>query len=575
MTIQNLREWWLMNKAAVGSFIMLGSACLIAFTARLVFPEILPVLDGMRIIFYVVLAVTIIAILRNVVGLITYGVFGPAIISLGLTRIGDIYFGLIAFFLILAVGIAAVFILKPLKLQMSHRMAIIVIVVSSTMGFLTFMGSSIGIVSLTYVDLLPILISSWIAERFVRDHSESGWKASFKRLAYTLVAVLATFLLISDKSVMDYFIHTPEMWIVPVALNILIGAKVRVRLSEMFRFRKLAKDNPHGGGYSQVLTVNLRNRDFIEKYNLRKHFPKITKLGVKETLQKAGIPVPRTLATVANFSDLRNLDKILVDISKERGFVIKPNNSFGGRGILVIKHGDGHVCETTNGKCLDSSDIREHLEAAIDGEYSGRWLPDKACIEELLIAHPDLAKLSYSGLPDIRVIVFRGVPVMTMARLPTMKSSGKANLHQGAIGAGIDLTTGQITNAVVAHQKKPITHHPDTGIKLTGQKIPFWDKILGMAIRAQRETRLGYVGVDIVIDKDKGPLVMEVNKRPGLEIQNANRKPLLERLRAVEMFLADKGDISVDEGIRVMRLSETRNWKLTKEDALSFKRETA
>jgi len=560
-----------MNKKAASSLIILGAACSISVFARLMFPEILPVLGAMRIIFYLILAVTIIAILRNVVGLITYGVFGPAIISLGLTRIGDIYWGLIAFFAILGIGIIARFILEPLKLQMTHRMAIVVIVVASAMGFLIFIGSSTENVPLTYADFLPILISSWIAERFMRDRGESGWKVSFQRLAYTLIAVLASFLLISEPAIMNYFIYTPEMWILAVAFNILIGAKVRVRFSELFRFRKMVKSNPDGGGYSQVLTVNLRNRDYIEKYNPRKLYSKISKLGVKETFQKAGIPVPKTLATFENFSDLKNLEKILASAPKEKGFVIKPNNSFGGRGILVIKRRDGLTFEKADGKYLTLSDIRDNLEAAIDGEYSGRWLPDKAFIEELLIAHPELAKLSYRGLPDIRVIVFRGVPIMAMARLPTKKSGGKANLHQGAIGAGIDLTTGRIINAVVAHQKNPITHHPDTSVKLIEQQIPFWDEILSMAVKAQRQTELGYVGVDVVIDKHKGPLVMEVNKRPGLEIQNANRKPLLERLQAVEMFLANKGDISVEEGTRTMRLLESRNWKLAAKDAVPSK----
>jgi len=558
-----------MNKTVVCSLIILGAACSMALIARLMFPEILPVLDAMRIIFYVILAVTTIAILRNVVGLITYGLFGPAIISLGLTRIGDIYWGLIAFFSILGIGIVVRFILEPLKLQMTHRMALVVIIVASTMGFLIFIGTNTGNTPLTYAELLPILISSWIAERFVRDRSESGWKVSFQRLAYTLIAVLASFLLISEPSIINYFIYTPEVWVLPVALNILIGAKVRVRFSELLRFRKLAKSNPNGGSYSQVLTVNLRNRDYIEKYNPKKFYPKISKLGVKETLKKTGIPVPKTLATIENLSELKNLEKILANMPNDEGFVVKPNNSFGGRGILVIKHGDEHTFEKPDGKYLTLNDIRDNMEAAIDGEYSGKWLPDKVYIEELLTAHPELAKLSYAGLPDIRVIVFKEVPIMAMARLPTKKSGGKANLHQGAVGAGINLVAGKITNAVVAYQKNPITHHPDTGFKLIDEAIPLWDQILKMAVKSQKETGLGYVGVDVVIDKNKGPLVMEVNKRPGLEIQNANRKPLLKRLQVVEELLADKGEFSVEEGIKLMRLLESKNWELSASDKLS------
>jgi len=545
---------------------ILGVAVALSLIARLLYPEILPVLDVMRIIFYLILAVTIIAVLRNVVGIITYGVFGPAIISLGLTRIGDLFWGLIIFFSIAGVAILVRFVLEPLKLQMTHRLATVVVAVASTMGILIFVGESPQYSLLMLAEFLPILITSWIAERFVRDSYESGIKQSLTRLAYTLVAVLVSYVLIREPSIVTFFIFTPELWVVPVALNILIGASVRVRLSERLRFRKLVKSSPDGKGFSQVLTVNLRNRNYLEQYNPMRLHPNISKLGVKESLQKAGIPVPRTLATIERFSDLKNLDRILHGMPNENGFVIKPNNSFGGRGIQVFKHADGHLYEKTDGTALTYAEISENAEAALDGEYSGRWLPDKILIEELIVAHPDLAKLSCFGLPDIRVIVFRGIPVMAMTRLPTKESGGKANLHQGAVGAGIDLLDGKITNAVVAHEKNSIVNHPDTGVKLIGETVPFWDEILRLAVRSQQATGLGYVGVDIVIDVKKGPLVMEVNKRPGLEIQNANRKPLLKRLRAVEYLLADKAQASTEEGSELMRFLESRNWQLSTDD---------
>jgi len=198
----------------------------------------------------------------------------------------------------------------------------------------------------------------------------------------------------------------------------------------------------------------------------------------------------------------------------------------------------------------------------LDGEYSRGWNFDEAFVEELLTSNPALDKLSYGGLPDVRVIVFKGIPVMAMTRLPTKESKGKANLHQGAIGAGIDLITGKIVNAIVDHKKTPITHHPDTNIKLIGEKIPFWKRILKIAIKSQKAVGLGYVGVDVAIDKKKGPLVMEVNKRPGIEIQNANRKPLLVRLQAVEDFLANRKEVSVEEGIEAMHLLNSKNWEL-------------
>lgn len=74
---------------------------------------------------------------------------------------------------------------------------------------------------------------------------------------------------------------------------------------------------------------------------------------------------------------------------------------------------------------------------------------------------PLFESISFQGVPDIRTLVFRGIPVMAMIRLPTRLSDGKANLHQGAVGVGIDLVTGCTFSGV--WNEAPVEHHPDTG----------------------------------------------------------------------------------------------------------------
>ena len=108
---------------------------------------------------------------------------------------------------------------------------------------------------------------------------------------------------------------------------------------------------------------------------------------------------------------------------------------------------------------------------------------------------------------------------------------GRANLHQGALGIGIDIATGRTVRAV--HHGKPVDHHPDLGIHLIGIQMPQWDKILDIAVTCQEMTGLGYLGADIMIDETLGPLMIEVNARPGLAIQMANGVGLLRRLEPV------------------------------------------
>lgn len=119
-----------------------------------------------------------------------------------------------------------------------------------------------------------------------------------------------------------------------------------------------------------------------------------------------------------------------------------------------------------------------------------------------------------------------------MLRLPTQESSGKANLHQGAIGVGIGMRTGITKHAI--YKNKPIRVLPGTKVKAAGMKIPNWDEILLFSSRAQDASGLGYAGIDIVVDKKRGPVVLEINARPGLSIQNANLSSLRSRLERVE-----------------------------------------
>jgi alpha-L-glutamate ligase-like protein len=127
--------------------------------------------------------------------------------------------------------------------------------------------------------------------------------------------------------------------------------------------------------------------------------------------------------------------------------------------------------------------------------------------------------------------MLHGYPVMAMLRAATKESDGRANLHQGAIGIGIDLATGLTVRAV--HHGSMITHHPDLKSPLIGVQIPYWDKILEIAVTCHEMTELGYLGVDLMVDETKGPLMIEVNARPGLAIQMANGVGLMKRLMPV------------------------------------------
>jgi alpha-L-glutamate ligase-like protein len=279
-----------------------------------------------------------------------------------------------------------------------------------------------------------------------------------------------------------------------------------------------------------VLGINQRNLDFLAEYNARRLYPLVDdKVKTKELAKQAGVAVPELYALIEIQHQLRELPALLAPYPD---FVIKPARGSGGEGIVVIASRSRGSYRTSSGRLITAEELEHHVSMILAGVHSLGGHPDKAIVEYRVKFDERFEEISFQGVPDIRTLLLLGVPVMSMIRLPTRQSDGKANLHQGAVGAGIDLLTGMTVNAV--WRNEIIRHHPDTGADLIGVQIPEWDQMLNLAAKTYAMTGLGYQGVDLVIDKEKGPLLLELNARPGLNIQIANSCGLLHRLRLVE-----------------------------------------
>jgi len=244
------------------------------------------------------------------------------------------------------------------------------------------------------------------------------------------------------------------------------------------------------------------------------------------------VPTPEVFAILAAHSALRHLPSLLAG---RPDFVLKPNRGAGGRGILVISGREGDAFVRHNGERLTFSAIQQHVSSIISGMFSLGERPDEALIQQRVVADPVFARISYLGTPDLRVILYKHVPIMAMVRLPTRQSGGRANLHQGAIGTGVDLATGITTHAVLNNQAAQC--HPDTGASVLGVEVPYWPQILDMSCRVSKVVGMGYLGVDIVLDRRQGPLLLEANARPGLAIQIANGQGLIPRFAEVDRDL--------------------------------------
>ncbi|HSP57720.1 MAG TPA: alpha-L-glutamate ligase-like protein [Halomonas sp.] len=279
-----------------------------------------------------------------------------------------------------------------------------------------------------------------------------------------------------------------------------------------------------------IVGMNRRNIRYIGRYNSRRLYPLVDdKLKTKLLAQRYGITTPALIGTVSTQFGIKQLSRVLAG---HQGFVIKPAKGSGGKGILVIERVEGEHFIKPSGMRLTLSDVERHVSNLLSGLYSLGGSPDVALIEALINFDEGLSEYTYEGVPDIRVIVFRGYPVMAMMRLSTAASDGKANLHQGAVGVGLDIATGTAIRGVQFDRTRQ--DHPDTGHELASLRIPDWRTLLLLAAGCYEMTGLGYLGTDMVLDRHFGPMLLELNARPGLAIQMANGEGLRARLDLVE-----------------------------------------
>lgn len=276
--------------------------------------------------------------------------------------------------------------------------------------------------------------------------------------------------------------------------------------------------------------MNRRNAELVLPLNPRAKLPNVDdKLRTKSFCTAYQIGVPATIAILKHVSELKNLPARLSTCSE---FVIKPARGSGGRGIIVIAGRTHDRLVSPGGREYSEADLRHHCAEIMSGLYSLGGHTDTVIVEQRIVCHPIFKRFAVGGTPDIRVIVYRGEPAMAMARLPTKASQGKANLHQGAVAAAIDLDSGTAHGGVF--RNRVVNSHPDTEALLADLEIPQWPQVLEYACRLASGLGLGYVGIDLVIDQTNGPLVLEANARPGLAIQLANRQGLLTAIQRID-----------------------------------------
>jgi alpha-L-glutamate ligase-like protein len=281
----------------------------------------------------------------------------------------------------------------------------------------------------------------------------------------------------------------------------------------------------------KVIGMNERNYRIINRLNPNeyRHFAN-DKAICKKVLEENGIPTPKTYCVI---EAMREIEEKLSSIEHLNDFVVKPAMGSGGQGILILKKTDENVWQSPSGEVYTRKDLSMHVANILFGKFSKKMF-DKVIIEYRLIPHSDFKKIFKRGVPDFRIILLNTKPIMAMLRMPTEESDGKANLHAGAIGLGVDLRTGALTRGYNQITDQMVSRHPDSKVLFEGMRLPDWEKTVAISIATAKVFPLNYLGIDIVYDETFGPMVIEINSRPGMQIQNVNAIGLKKLIDNIE-----------------------------------------
>ena len=171
-----------------------------------------------------------------------------------------------------------------------------------------------------------------------------------------------------------------------------------------------------------VLGINGRNANYSLKHNPRHLFPLVDdKLLTKQLAEDAGVAVPRLYGVVEFQRQVKDIPELLEQYPE---FAVKPARGTGGDGILVFTGISRNMYRKVNGLFITKEELKHHFSNILSGMYSLGGHPDKALIEYRVRFDPVFEGVCYLGVPDIRIIVFLGIPVMSMVRLPTRVSQG-------------------------------------------------------------------------------------------------------------------------------------------------------
>jgi len=186
-------------------------------------------------------------------------------------------------------------------------------------------------------------------------------------------------------------------------------------------------------------------------------------------------------------------------LRKHQVFMSKPYDGLGGADVLKVHS-------------KNIKDIEKYYEECKN---------NRIFLEEVVLQHEELNRLCDMSCNTLRIMTFNnhGTPEILWAGLRIGNGINSVdNFHAGGMGTGIDIETGKLTQPALDKDLNQYTHHPKSNVEFTGFQIPYFEEVKEMVKKAALESdKILVVGWDVAIT-NKGPIIIEGNRRPGFDL---------------------------------------------------------
>ena len=193
-----------------------------------------------HVILLLPVGVFLLVILRNVIGIRTFGTFMPVLIALAF-RETQLLWGLFLFTTLIALGLSIRLYLAHLKLLVVPRLAAILIIVILLMAVFSILTHKLGLERGLSVALFPMVILTMTIERMSIVWEELGAYQALKQGAWSIVAAVLAYLVMTIRYIEHLVFVFPELLFILLAGTIWLGRYSGFRLLELPRFKSLTK----------------------------------------------------------------------------------------------------------------------------------------------------------------------------------------------------------------------------------------------------------------------------------------------------------------------------------------------